>query len=160
MQALEQKKLFVLDYHDLLLPFVHKVRELEGTTLYGSRTIFFLTRDGTLKPIVIELTRPASPSKPQWKRAFTRCSDATGSWLWNLAKAHVCSHDSGYHELVSHWYKDLYLKLFFFHCILYSLVSFISCNLNCEYPSSCFMTRQAKNSLLHRAICDRTESPT
>jgi len=104
IQALEQKKLFMLDYHDLLLPFVHKVRELEGTTLYGSRTLFFLTPDGTLKPIAIELTRPASPTNPQWKRVFTHRWDATGAWLWKLAKAHVCAHDSGYHQLVSHWY--------------------------------------------------------
>ena len=94
----------MLDYHDLLLPFVHKVRELEGTTLYGSRTLFFLTPDGTLKPIAIELTRPASPTNPQWKRVFTHRWDATGAWLWKLAKAHVCAHDSGYHQLVSHWY--------------------------------------------------------
>ncbi|KAK8487178.1 hypothetical protein V6N11_013709 [Hibiscus sabdariffa] len=44
-EALEQKKLFVLDYHDLLLPFVKKVRELPGTTLYGSRALFFLDPD-------------------------------------------------------------------------------------------------------------------
>ncbi|ONK79034.1 uncharacterized protein A4U43_C01F2190 [Asparagus officinalis] len=104
-EALEQKKLFVLDYHDLLLPFVHRVRELEGTTLYGSRTLFFLMPTGTLKPIAIELTRPKSPTKPQWKRVFTQCYDATGSWLWKLAKAHVCAHDAGYHQLVSHWLR-------------------------------------------------------
>ncbi|KAL2487974.1 Lipoxygenase 2 [Forsythia ovata] len=31
--ALEQKKLFILDYHDLFLPYVTKVREIKGTTL-------------------------------------------------------------------------------------------------------------------------------
>ncbi|GMP88268.1 hypothetical protein CsSME_00040315 [Camellia sinensis var. sinensis] len=56
--ALQKKKLFMLDYHDLLLPYVNKVRESKGTTLYGSRTIFFLTPDGTLMPLAIELTRP------------------------------------------------------------------------------------------------------
>ncbi|KAM1158115.1 hypothetical protein ACFX2B_028409 [Malus domestica] len=40
------------------MPFVNKVREIEGTTLYGSRTLFFLTEDGTLRPVAIELTRP------------------------------------------------------------------------------------------------------
>ncbi|RVX12804.1 Linoleate 13S-lipoxygenase 2-1, chloroplastic [Vitis vinifera] len=57
-KALEQKKLFIIDYHDLLLPFVSKVRRIKGTTLYGSRALFFLTPDGTLKPLAIELTRP------------------------------------------------------------------------------------------------------
>lgn len=104
-EALEQKRLFMLDYHDLLLPYVHKVREQEGTTLYGSRTLFFLTLEGTLRPLAIELTRPASPAKPQWKEVFTPCWDATGAWLWKLAKTHVCAHDAGYHQLVVHWLR-------------------------------------------------------
>ncbi|XP_008778427.1 probable lipoxygenase 8, chloroplastic [Phoenix dactylifera] len=104
-EALKQKRLFMLDYHDLFLPFVHKVEELEGTTLYGSRTIFFLTNNGTLRPLAIELTRPASPLKPQWKQVFMPCWDATGAWLWKLAKAHVGAHDSGYHELITHWLR-------------------------------------------------------
>ncbi|OAY73317.1 Linoleate 13S-lipoxygenase 2-1, chloroplastic, partial [Ananas comosus] len=99
--ALKKKRLFVLDYHDLLLPYVHKVRGLEDTTLYASRTVFFLTSDETLMPIAIELTRPASPTKPQWQQVFGRSWDATGAWLWRLAKAHVCSHDAGYHQLLS-----------------------------------------------------------
>ncbi|XP_006657135.2 lipoxygenase 2.3, chloroplastic-like [Oryza brachyantha] len=104
-EALESKKLFMLDYHDLFLPYVNKVRELDGTTLYGSRTLFFLTGDGTLNPIAIELTRPKSPARPQWRQVFTHRCDATGSWLWKLAKAHVLAHDSGYHQLVSHWLR-------------------------------------------------------
>ncbi|XP_058071094.1 linoleate 13S-lipoxygenase 2-1, chloroplastic-like [Magnolia sinica] len=104
-EALERKKLFVIDYHDLLLPYVHKVRELEGTTLYGSRTLFFLMPKGTLRPIAIELTRPASPTQPQWKMVFTPGFDNTDSWLWKFAKAHVCAHDTGYHELITHWLR-------------------------------------------------------
>lgn len=103
MQAVEQKKLFVLDYHDLLLPYVEKVRELEGTTLYGSRTLFFLMPTGTLRPIAIELTRPKIGDKPQWRQVFEPCWDPTGIWLWRLAKSHILAHDSGYHQLVSHW---------------------------------------------------------
>lgn len=103
LQALKQKKLFILDYHDLLLPYVNKVREIEGTTLYGSRTLFFLTMEGTLRPLAIELTRPPVGDKPQWKQVFTPGWDATSCWLWRLAKTHVCAHDSGYHQLVVHW---------------------------------------------------------
>ncbi|KAG8389060.1 hypothetical protein BUALT_Bualt02G0190000 [Buddleja alternifolia] len=105
MTALEQKKLFILDYHDFLLPYVNKVRQLKGTTLYGSRTLFFLTSNGTLRPLAIELTRPPVNGKPQWKQVFKPCWDATGVWLWRLAKSHVLAHDSGYHELVSHWLR-------------------------------------------------------
>ncbi|XP_042514260.1 linoleate 13S-lipoxygenase 2-1, chloroplastic-like [Macadamia integrifolia] len=104
-EAIKEKKLFMLDYHDLLLPYVKNVREIQGTTLYGSRTLLFLTPDGTLKPLVIELTRPPIDNKPQWKQVFLPTTDTTNSWLWRLAKSHVCAHDSGYHELVSHWLR-------------------------------------------------------
>ncbi|XP_043690870.1 linoleate 13S-lipoxygenase 2-1, chloroplastic-like isoform X1 [Telopea speciosissima] len=104
-EAINGKKLFMLDYHDLLLPCVKKVRDIEGTTLYGSRTLFFLNPDGTLKPLAIELTRPPIDDKPQWKQVFLPSTDTIDSWLWRLAKSHVCAHESGYHELVSHWLR-------------------------------------------------------
>jgi lipoxygenase len=104
-EALAAKRLFILDYHDLLLPYVLRVREQPDTTLYGSRTVFFLTDAGTLMPLAIELTRPQSPTKPQWKRVFTHGPDGTSAWLWKLAKAHVLTHDTGYHQLVSHWLR-------------------------------------------------------
>ncbi|KAG5527797.1 hypothetical protein RHGRI_028668 [Rhododendron griersonianum] len=78
MQALKQKKLFILDYHDLLLPYVKKVREVKGTTLYGSRTLFFLTDEETLRPLAIELNRPPMDGKPQWRQVFTPTWNATG----------------------------------------------------------------------------------
>uniref|UniRef100_A0A8I6Z4A2 Lipoxygenase domain-containing protein n=2 Tax=Hordeum vulgare subsp. vulgare TaxID=112509 RepID=A0A8I6Z4A2_HORVV len=109
VRAVAKKKLFMLDYHDLYLPFVNKVRQLEGTTLYGARALFFLAGDDTLRPIAIELTRPKSASKPQWREVFTPASaheaSITGSWQWQLAKAHVVSLDTGYHQLVSHWLR-------------------------------------------------------
>ncbi|KAL6966376.1 linoleate 13S-lipoxygenase [Sarracenia purpurea var. burkii] len=108
-EAVKQKKLFIMDYHDLLLPYVNKVREIKGTTLYGSRTLFFLTHEGTLRPLAIELTRPPVGDKPQWKQVFTPAWDATGCWLWRFAKTHVLAHDSGFHELVSHWLRT--------HCV-------------------------------------------
>ncbi|CAI9290171.1 unnamed protein product [Lactuca saligna] len=109
-QALAEKKLFMLDYNDLLLPYVNKTRELNGTTLYGSRTLMFLTPTGTLRPLAIELTRPPSDDKPQWKHVYTPAWDATGAWLWKMAKAQVLSHDSAYHQLVSHWLRT--------HCVM------------------------------------------
>ncbi|KAJ4834857.1 Lipoxygenase 2, chloroplastic [Turnera subulata] len=104
-EALEQKRLFMLDYHDILLPYVNKVRELQDITLYGSRTVFFLTDKGVLTPVAIELTRPSVDGKPQWKQVFTPSVDPTSDWLWRLAKAHVCAHDSTHHQLVSHWLR-------------------------------------------------------
>ncbi|KAF4359256.1 hypothetical protein F8388_005365 [Cannabis sativa] len=105
-EALKEKKLFMLDYHDVLLPYVSKVRELENKTLYGSRTLFFLTPYGTLLPLAIELTRPPMDGKPQWKEVYTPMNwHSTDLWLWRLAKAHVLAHDSGVHQLVSHWLR-------------------------------------------------------
>ncbi|XP_076896587.1 linoleate 13S-lipoxygenase 2-1, chloroplastic-like [Bidens hawaiensis] len=106
-EAIENKKLYILDYHDIFLPFVNKVRSQKNykTTLYGSRTLLYLLPTGTLRPLAIELVRPPSDDKPQWKQVFTPCWDATGMWLWKLAKIHVLAHDSGYHQLVSHWLR-------------------------------------------------------
>uniref|UniRef100_A0A0E0IE94 Lipoxygenase n=1 Tax=Oryza nivara TaxID=4536 RepID=A0A0E0IE94_ORYNI len=104
-EAISQKRLFMLDFHDLFLPYVHKIRSLDHTTMYGSRTVFFLTDDGTLQLLAIELTRPASPSQPQWRQVFTPSTDATMSWLWRMAKAHVRAHDAGHHELITHWLR-------------------------------------------------------
>ncbi|KAK4724445.1 hypothetical protein R3W88_027224 [Solanum pinnatisectum] len=104
-EAVQEKKLFILDYHDLLLPYVNKVNELKGTVLYGSRTLFFLTPNGTLRPLAIELTRPPVDDKPQWKQVYCPTWHATGAWLWRIAKAHVLAHDSSYHQLVSHWLR-------------------------------------------------------
>lgn len=101
---MKEKKLFILDYHDIFLPYVTKVRELKGRTLYGSRTLFFLNPDSTLRPLAIELSRPPIDGKPQWRDVFTPCWDTYGLWLWRIAKAHVLAHDSGYHQLVSHWH--------------------------------------------------------
>ncbi|GAA0168252.1 oxygenase [Lithospermum erythrorhizon] len=103
--AIKQKKLFIIDYNDLLMPYVHQVRELEGTTLYGSRALFFLTPAGTLRPLAVELTRPPSGDKPSWKGIYDPCWDATGTWFWRFAKAHFLAHDSGIHQLYSHWVR-------------------------------------------------------
>ncbi|XP_027077107.1 linoleate 13S-lipoxygenase 2-1, chloroplastic [Coffea arabica] len=104
-EAIEQKKLFIVDYHDLFLPYVEAVRKQEGTTLYASRTLFLLSPDSTLMPLAIELTRPKMGDKPQWREVFRPSWNSTGAWLWKLAKAHVLAHDSGYHQLVSHWLR-------------------------------------------------------
>lgn len=103
-EALDEKRLFIIDYHDAFLPYVNKVSALKGTNLYGSRTLFIFN-DETLRLLAIELTRPPSDGKPQWKKVFTPGTCATSCWLWKLAKAHVLSHDSGYHQLVSHWLR-------------------------------------------------------
>ncbi|KAJ0987333.1 hypothetical protein J5N97_005689 [Dioscorea zingiberensis] len=106
-EAIEEKKLFMLDFHDTYLPFVDRINTQDGRKAYATRTIFFLTPLGTLKPIAIELSLPAAAPKnsTRAKRVFTPPTDATTTWLWQLAKAHVCSNDAGVHQLVNHWLR-------------------------------------------------------
>lgn len=66
---------------------------------------------GTLKPIAIELSLPLDDSSSSLKQVLTPPIDATTHWLWQLGKAHVCSNDSGVHQLVHHWYAKTILFL-------------------------------------------------
>ncbi|XP_009391451.2 putative lipoxygenase 5 [Musa acuminata AAA Group] len=105
-QAVEANKLFMLDFHDVYLPFLDRINAQDGRKAYGTRTIFLLTESGTLKPIAIELSLPpVRPGDARAKRVLTPPTDATSNWLWQLAKAHVCSNDAGVHQLVNHWLK-------------------------------------------------------
>ncbi|XWS18394.1 hypothetical protein CRYUN_Cryun32bG0039800 [Craigia yunnanensis] len=104
-QAIEEKKLFILDYHDTYLPFLNSINAHPDRKAYATRTIFFLTQMGTLKPIAIELSLPPMNPYIPSKQVITPPVDATTCWQWQLAKAHVCSNDSGAHELIQHWLR-------------------------------------------------------
>lgn len=104
-KAIEDKRLFILDYHDMLLPFVKKINSLPDRKTYASRTIYFYTKAGFLRPIAIELSLPPTPSSPRNKHVYTHGHHATTHWTWKLAKAHVCSNDAGVHQLVNHWLR-------------------------------------------------------
>ncbi|GFY88155.1 PLAT/LH2 domain-containing lipoxygenase family protein [Actinidia rufa] len=43
-EAIENKRLFILDYHDMLLPFMERMNSLPGRKAYASRTVFVCTR--------------------------------------------------------------------------------------------------------------------
>ena len=101
---MDENKLFILDYHDIYLPFLERINAQEDRKSYGTRTIFFLTTIGTLKPIAIELSLPPNDSNIPSKQVLTPPVDATTNWLWQLGKAHVCSNDAGVHQLINHWY--------------------------------------------------------
>ncbi|KAF6146632.1 hypothetical protein GIB67_008918 [Kingdonia uniflora] len=104
-QALESNRLFILDHHDMYLPFLDRVNALDGRKAYATRTIFFLSSLGTLMPIAIELSLPHTGGDSSSKRVLTPAVDATTNWLWQLAKAHVCSNDAGVHQLINHWLR-------------------------------------------------------
>ncbi|KAI9125705.1 hypothetical protein K1719_003123 [Acacia pycnantha] len=103
LKAIEEKRLFILDFHDMLLPFIRKINSLRRRKAYASRTVLFHTPKGILRPLAIEVSLPPTPSSPWNKQVYTHGHDATTYWTWKFAKAHVCSNDAGIHQLVNHW---------------------------------------------------------
>ncbi|XP_021817418.1 probable linoleate 9S-lipoxygenase 5 isoform X2 [Prunus avium] len=103
-EALKQNKLFILDHHDALMPYLRRINSTSNK-IYASRTILFLKSDGTLKPLVIELSLP-HPDGDRFGRiskVHTPAEEGVEGSIWQLAKAYVAVNDSGYHQLISHW---------------------------------------------------------
>ncbi|KAK8622446.1 hypothetical protein V6N13_117359 [Hibiscus sabdariffa] len=103
-QALDENRLFILDHHDGLMPYLRRINST-STKTYATRTIFFLQDDGTLKPLAIELSlpHPQGDKHGSVSKVFTPENDGIGKSVWQLAKAYVGVNDSGYHQLISHW---------------------------------------------------------
>ncbi|KAH7665659.1 linoleate 9S-lipoxygenase protein [Dioscorea alata] len=97
-EALNNKRLFILDHHDTIRPYLNKINSIEGTKIYATRTLLFLQDDGTLTPLAIELSLPESPSK-----VYTPAQNGIEGAIWQLAKAYATVNDSGVHQLISHW---------------------------------------------------------
>eukprot|EP00250_Pteridium_aquilinum_P005211 c15342_g1_i1 orf=435-2912(+) len=105
-EALEHKLLYIIDYHDTLMPFISRINELDQGRAYASRMILYLTRAGVLLPIAIELTLPPErKGENANSRVFTSNTKTCPEWLWRMAKTHVAVMDTGYHQLVSHWLR-------------------------------------------------------
>ncbi|XAR54660.1 Linoleate 9S-lipoxygenase [Bertholletia excelsa] len=103
-QAIKDNKLFILNHHDSLMPYLSRINTT-STKTYGSRTILLLESDGTLKPLAIELSLP-DPQGDQYgctSQVYTPAHRGVESTIWQLAKAYVAVNDSGVHQLVSHW---------------------------------------------------------
>ncbi|KAM1694280.1 hypothetical protein ACFX1X_033742 [Malus domestica] len=103
-EALKKNKLFILDHHDSLMPYLRRINSTSNK-IYGSRTLLFLQNDGTLKPLVIELSLP-HPEGDQFgciSNVYTPAEQGVEGSIWQLAKAYVAVNDSGVHQLISHW---------------------------------------------------------
>lgn len=103
--ALEHKRLYILDYHDALMPFINRINQQEGAKAYASRTIFYLTKAGMLLPIAIELILPPEQKGEKANSKVFTPNHPSSDALWRLAKTHVAIIDTGYHQLVSHWLR-------------------------------------------------------
>ncbi|KAL2469912.1 Linoleate 9S-lipoxygenase 5 [Abeliophyllum distichum] len=103
--AIKQNKLFILDHHDALMPYLERINKNTNTRTYATRTLLLLQDDGTLKPLAIELSLPNFQNKEQGaiSRVFTPAEHGIEGSIWQLAKAYASINDSGYHQLISHW---------------------------------------------------------
>ncbi|KAJ9681974.1 hypothetical protein PVL29_018054 [Vitis rotundifolia] len=103
-KAMEKKRLFILDHHDVFMPYLRRINST-STKTYASRTLLFLKDDGTLKPLAIELSLP-HPNGDKFgavNKVYTPAEDGVEGSIWQLAKAYAAVNDSGYHQLLSHW---------------------------------------------------------
>ncbi|KHN30070.1 Linoleate 9S-lipoxygenase-4 [Glycine soja] len=103
-QAIQNKKLFILDHHDYLIPYLRKINA-NTTKTYATRTIFFLKDDGTLTPLAIELSKP-HPQGEEYgpvSEVYVPASEGVEAYIWLLAKAYVVVNDACYHQIISHW---------------------------------------------------------
>lgn len=105
-EAIKKNKLFILDHHDTLIPFLRRINSTPSK-IYATRTILFLQDDGTLKPLAIELSlpHPEGDELGAISKVFTPAHDGVEASIWQLAKAYVAVNDSGHHQLISHWMR-------------------------------------------------------
>ncbi|KAL2463813.1 Linoleate 9S-lipoxygenase 5 [Forsythia ovata] len=103
--AIKQNKLFILDHHDTLMPYLERINKNTNTRTYATRTLLLLQDDGTLKPLAIELSLPNFQNKEHGaiSQVFTPAEHGIEGSIWQLAKAYASVNDSGYHQLISHW---------------------------------------------------------
>ncbi|KAJ0734422.1 putative linoleate 13S-lipoxygenase [Helianthus annuus] len=103
-EALKAKRLFILDHHDALMPYVERINATPSK-IYATRTLLFLQNEGTLKPIAIELSLPHPDGYELGavSKVYTPAKDGVEAAIWQLAKAYVTVNDSGVHQLISHW---------------------------------------------------------
>ncbi|KAL8253762.1 hypothetical protein R6Q59_031983 [Mikania micrantha] len=110
-EAIKANRLFILDHHDSLMPYVQRINAT-SRKIYATRTLLFLRNDGTLKPLVIELSLP-NPQGNEFgaiSKVYTPAEHGVEGSIWQLAKAYVAVNDSGVHQLISHWLNT--------HCVI------------------------------------------
>lgn len=103
-KAIESNRLYILDHHDALMPYLRRVNST-ATKTYATRTVLFLKEDGTLKPLAIELSlpHPQGDTHGAVSQVYTPAEEGVEGSVWQLAKAYAAVNDSGYHQLISHW---------------------------------------------------------
>ncbi|KAL6842270.1 hypothetical protein ACP4OV_027918 [Aristida adscensionis] len=124
-QAMEAGRLFVVDHHDWVMPYLSRINALPGDgehgevsprMAYAARTLLFLDNDdSTLRPLAIELSSPHPDGErlgavstvhvpPDEHRDVTDDDDDRFT-AWDLAKAHAAVNDACYNNFVVHWLR-------------------------------------------------------
>ena len=109
--------MFILDHHDGLMPYLRRINTTT-TKMYATRTLLLLHDNGKLKPLAIELSLPHAQGDIHGatSQVYTPSEDGIEGSVWQLAKAYAAVSDSGYHQLISHWYVLI-------HSLLHTLSS-------------------------------------
>nr|ACS34908.1 lipoxygenase 2 [Triticum aestivum]ACZ34181.1 lipoxygenase 2 [Triticum aestivum] len=104
-QTLAGNRLYIVDQHDNLMPFLVDINNLDGSFVYATRTLLFLRGDGTLAPVAIELSSPLIQGDLTTAKStvYTPRHAGVEGWIWQLAKAYASVNDYGWHQLISHW---------------------------------------------------------
>ncbi|EOY11317.1 Lipoxygenase 1 [Theobroma cacao] len=103
-EALRKNKLFILDHHDTVIPYLRKINTT-STKTHASRTLLFLRHDETLKPVAIELSLP-NPAGDKYgiiSKVYTPAEHGVEGSIWQFAKTFVAVNDCGHHQIISHW---------------------------------------------------------
>nr|AAF60270.1 lipoxygenase 1 [Arachis hypogaea] len=103
-EAINGRRLFILDYHDVFMPYVRRINETHAKA-YATRTILFLKEDGTLNPVAIELSLPHPDGDKSGAISDVILPAKGRCRKHNLATSQSLCHinDSCYHHLMSHW---------------------------------------------------------
>ncbi|XP_040256640.2 linoleate 9S-lipoxygenase-like [Aegilops tauschii subsp. strangulata] len=116
-QAIQEGKLYFVDHHDWVMPYLKRINELPGAEemgeisqrkVYAARTLLLLQDDSTLKPLAIELSSPDPEDERHGaiSTVYTPPVDRAGDdtfTAWELAKAHAAANDACKNNFVHHW---------------------------------------------------------
>ncbi|CAL5024978.1 unnamed protein product [Urochloa decumbens] len=118
-QAMDEGRLYVVDHHDWVMPYLKRINELPGEEekaeisqrkVYAARTLLFLNHDdSTLKPLAIELSSPHPENEKLGAVSAVYTPPDTeditaGSFsAWEVAKAHAAANDTVENNFVTHW---------------------------------------------------------
>lgn len=124
-------RLYVVDHHDWMMPYLKRVNELPGEEergeissrkAYAARTLLFLNEDFTLNLLAIELSSPHPEDEELGAVSTVYTLRSTGDDdvvagrfnAWDLAKAHATANDACKNNFVYDWYV-LYFSLSLVH---------------------------------------------